>query len=257
MLRRDNLHDSWWRVISAAEVGAAHERQRVWVVAVPCGGGQRSEQLGDLYELGPHVGDRGMEEVQALWRSSFPLIADLLHPGVPWYCFGPQGGDLGLLLLLLKESGLTPRHILIWRKNRPSFSIGRLDYDYQHEPIVYGWVDGAAHRWYATEPQTSLLEFDRPQASPDHATAKPVPLLAHLIGNSTRRRDLVLDPFAGSGSILVAAEETGRVCAAIEIAPQYVDVTVARWERLAPGNDGTLIRDGARYSLADARGLTK
>lgn len=91
------------------------------------------------------------------------------------------------LLLLLRDAGLVPRHVLIWVKNRPSFSIGRLDYDYQHEPIIYGWRPGGPHPWYAQESRVSVLPYDRPQASPLHPTAKPVALLAHLISNSTSR----------------------------------------------------------------------
>lgn len=175
-------------------------------------------------------GDVGIEEVEELWKLSFGVLYDLLPGGMPYYVFGPQGGDLGLLLLL-RDSGLAPRHILIWVKNRPSFSIGRLDYDYQHEPIVYGWRPGAAHTWYAEETRTSVLHFDRPQASPDHPTTKPVDLFAHLILNSTQPGEMVLDPFAGSGTALMACEQEGRRARCIEIDPGYCDVIVARWEK--------------------------
>lgn len=185
-------------------------------------------------------GDDGQEEAVDLWRASFPVLRAVLAPGVPWYCFGPQGGDLGLLLLLLlRDSGLTPRHILMWKKNRPSFSIGRLDYDYAHEPIVYGWIDGAGHRWYADTPQSSVLEYDRPQASPDHPTTKPVDLIEHLIHNSTRPGEVVFDPFVGSGTAIIAAEQLGRRCYAMDIEPRYVQVAKERWEKFT-GREATL-----------------
>jgi DNA modification methylase len=175
-------------------------------------------------------GDQGIEEVEKLWRETFAVFFLVMPAGTPYYVFGPQGGDLGLLLLLLRDSGLSPRHILIWRKNRPSFSIGRLDYDYQHEPIVYGWKPGAAHPWHADGTRTSILEFDRPQASPLHPTAKPVDLLAHLIRNSTAPGQTVLDPFGGSGSTLIACEQTGRVAYLMEIDAHYVDVICKRYQ---------------------------
>jgi site-specific DNA-methyltransferase (adenine-specific) len=175
-------------------------------------------------------GDQGIEDVEKLWRASFDVLFDVLAPGSPYYIFGPQGGDLGLLLLLLRDSGLAPKHILIWAKNRASFSIGRLDYDYQHEPVVYGWRPGAGHPWYATEPQTSLLPFDRPAASRLHATMKPVDLLAYLIRNSAPIGGSVLDPFGGSGSTLIACEQTGRVAYLMEIDPHYVDVICKRFQ---------------------------
>jgi DNA modification methylase len=188
-------------------------------------------------------GDLGLEEVEKLWRSSFAVLHGVLAPGTAYYIFGPQGGELGLLwLLVLREAGLAPRHILIWKKNRPSFSIGRLDYDYQHEPIVYGWKPGAAHRWHADGARASILEFDRPQASPDHPTAKPVALLSALIGNSSAAGDLVLDPFAGSGSTMVAALRTQRRSALIEVDPLYCDVICRRYEA----------ETGATAVLADA-----
>jgi site-specific DNA-methyltransferase (adenine-specific) len=181
-------------------------------------------------------------DARDLWRDAFPPLAAALPPGCPYYVFGPQRGDLGLLLLLLlKESGLAARHILTWVKNRPSFSIGRYDYDYQHEPIAYGWTPGGPHPWHADGPRTSVLNFDRPQRSPDHPTMKPVALLAHLIENSTRPGALILDPFAGSGSTLIAAHGLNRHARLIEIDPRYCDVICRRFQAhtgITPERDG-------------------
>jgi DNA modification methylase len=169
------------------------------------------------------------------------VIADRLAPGVGYYVFGPQGGGLGELLLLLRESGLEARHILIWMKDRPTFSLGRLDYEYQHEPICYGWRLGAAHHWHASEPQSSIIQVDRPAASKLHATMKPVGVYERLIRNSTIRHQLVLDPFAGSGTAAIACQSTGRRAALMEIDPAYCDVICARWQSLTgekPVRDG-------------------
>lgn len=195
-------------------------------------------------------GDEGMATAEQLWKTAFPTIRDAVEPGTSFYIFGPQGGDLGLLLLLrLRDCGLPPRHILIWAKNRASFSLGRLDYDYAHEPIVYGWKPGAAHRWHASEPQSSLLSFDRPQRSPDHPTVKPVDLLAQLIRNSALPREIVLDPFCGSGSTIIAADQTGRIGYGIEISPGYCDVILERFHRVT-GLIPTREADGAPFPVA-------
>ena len=193
-------------------------------------------------------GDRGMVEVERLWRASFPVMASVMAPGSSFYVFGPQGGDLGLLLLLLRESSLPPRHILIWVKNRASFSIGRLDYDYQHEPIVYGWAPGGPHPWHAEAPQTSILQYDRPARSPDHPTVKPVDLLERLITNSAPPGGSVLDPFGGSGSTLIAAHRLGRRAFLLEIDRGYVDVIVRRFAEHS-GFD-PVRQDGIRWSEA-------
>ncbi len=192
--------------------------------------------------------DLEIEEVEVLWRAAFGALANVMPGGTPYYIFGPQGGDLGLLLLLLRDAGLAPRHILIWVKNHASFSIGRLDYDYQHEPIVYGWRPGGAHSWFAASPQTSVFHVERSHASPDHPTVKPVELLSRFILNSTQRGAMVLDPFAGSGTVLVAAQETGRRALMMEIDPRYCDLILRRWEEL--GGEEPVLESAQASALA-------
>jgi site-specific DNA-methyltransferase (adenine-specific) len=108
--------------------------------------------------------------------------------------------------------------------------MGRQDYQWRHEPCLYGWIEGAAHRWYSDRAQTTVLEFDRPTRSEEHPTMKPVALIACLINNSSRRGDTVLDVFGGSGSTLIACEQTGRRCLMMELDPGYCDVIIRRWE---------------------------
>ncbi|MCH7790996.1 MAG: site-specific DNA-methyltransferase, partial [Planctomycetes bacterium] len=119
---------------------------------------------------------------------------------------------------------------LVWVKN--SMVFGRQDYQWQHEPCLYGWKDGAAHGWYSDRTQTTVLRFDRPSRSPEHPTMKPVALIAYLIGNSTAPQGVVYDPFLGSGTTLIAAQLLGRTCYGLEIEPRYCDVIVRRWEAL-------------------------
>lgn len=121
------------------------------------------------------------------------------------------------------------RECLIWVKN--SLVLGRQDYQWRHEPCLYGWK-GTAHKWYNDRTQTTILEFDRPKRSEEHPTMKPIPLFAYLMKNSTKPGDLVLDPFAGSGTTLICAEQLGRRCYTMELDQHYCDVVIARWESL-------------------------
>jgi site-specific DNA-methyltransferase (adenine-specific) len=108
----------------------------------------------------------------------------------------------------------------------------RQDYHWKHEPCLYGWKDGAAHSWHSDRKQTTVLEFARPSRSDEHPTMKPVALFAYLAGNSSGKDQLLYDPFLGSGTTLIAAEQLGRKCYGMEISPQYCDVIVQRWENL-------------------------
>lgn len=127
-------------------------------------------------------------------------------------------------------AGLRVRQCLVWVKS--GMVLGRQDYHWRHEPVLYGWAEGAAHTWLSDRAQTTVLEFDKPARNADHPTTKPVDLFAYLIGNSCKPGGLVLDPFGGSGTALVAAEQTGRRAALVELDPRYCDVIIARFESL-------------------------
>jgi DNA modification methylase len=172
-----------------------------------------------------HDDDRP-EEMTLLWRTSFALVRSHLREGASYYITAPQGGDLLLRFqLALQAAGFPLRHMLIWAKN--SFVLGRSDYHYQHEPILFGWVDGA-HQFYGPPGESSLWNIDRPVASKEHPTMKPVELFARAMRNSSAPGDLVLDPFAGSGTTLVAAEQVRRCASAMEIEPAYTAVILER-----------------------------
>jgi DNA modification methylase len=117
--------------------------------------------------------------------------------------------------------------MLIWAKN--NHVLGRCDYHYQHEPVLYGWVEGAGHHFYGGHSETSLWAIDKPQHSDLHPTTKPVELYARAIRNSSEPGDVVADIFAGSGTAIIAAESLGRRCRAMEIDPTYVAVALQRY----------------------------
>lgn len=117
---------------------------------------------------------------------------------------------------------------IIWGKNH--FTMGRADYQRQYEPILYGWPDGAKHFWCGTRDQSDLWLYDKPKTNDLHPTMKPVELVGRAIQNSSKSRDIVFDPFGGSGSTLIAAEKWGRQARLIELDPKFVDVIVKRWE---------------------------
>lgn len=110
--------------------------------------------------------------------------------------------------------------------------MGRQDYQWKHEPCLYGWKEGAAHQWYGGRDQATVLDFDRPVKSPEHPTMKPVTLFDRLIRNSAPPEGVVLDLFAGSGTTAVACEQNSRTAYLMELDPRYADVIIDRWEQL-------------------------
>lgn len=126
-----------------------------------------------------------------------------------------------------KEAGFYLSGCCIWKKN--SLVLGRSPYQWQHEPCLYGWKKKGKHQWFSDRKQTTIWEYDRPKSSRDHPTMKPIQLMAYPIQNSSMRGTIVLDPFLGSGSTLIAADQTGRVCYGIELDEKFVDVIVKRY----------------------------
>lgn len=138
----------------------------------------------------------------------------------------------------------------IWKK--PSLVLGRSPYQWQHEPCLYGWKKSGKHQWYADRKQTTIWEFEKTKKNTDHPTMKPIPLLAYPIQNSSMSNTLVLDPFGGSGSTLIACEQTDRDCYTIELDEKYCDVIVKRYIEQAGSADGVSVeRDGKTYTFAD------
>ena len=148
-----------------------------------------------------------------------------------YFVTAPQGGGLGLMMMMMRDAGLEVRHNLVWRKNAPTFSIGRLDYDYQHEPIMYTWTK-SHHNYRNGKYRTTIWDFDKPRKCDLHPTMKPVELVANCLLDGTKEGDIVLDAFGGSGTTLIAAEQLKRQCYMMELDPHYCDVIIARWEKM-------------------------
>lgn len=200
------------------------------------------------------------DELYKILVSAFSNLRELADPACSYYVSSPQGGELGMMMMMMmmmRDAGLTVRHMLIWVKNAATFSMGRLDYDYRHEPIFYTWTD--SHRWfgdysnsviddskpidkmskpelkellraYLYPKEQSVIYCDKPLASRLHPTMKPVKLVARFILNSSAKGDTVADIFGGSGTTLIACEQLGRKCRMMELDPHYCDVIIARWE---------------------------
>lgn len=139
-----------------------------------------------------------------------------------------------------KDVGWQVRETLIWNKN--SITLGRQDYQWKHEPCLYGWNEGGSHAWYSDRKQSTVLNFDRPTSSKLHPTMKPVPLFDYQIKNSSKQGDLVLDLFGGSGTTMIACEQNGRHAYLMELDPKYADVIITRWEEFT-GKKAELVQE--------------
>jgi DNA modification methylase len=141
----------------------------------------------------------------------------------------PQNGELGMMMMMMmKEAGLLIRHVLIWKKNAPTFSMGKLDYDYQHEPILLTWGKRHKRPMLGTH-KTSVWEIDKPRASADHPTMKPVELYTNAYLNNSESGDVAYEPYSGSGTALIACQNLNRKCRAVEISPAYTSVAIERF----------------------------
>lgn len=167
------------------------------------------------------------EETQALWKAAFREMSKVMLPGAVVYCFMPQGGDqMMMMMMMMRGAGIEPRHEIIWLKN--NHVLGRVDYAYKHEPILYAWKDGG-HKFYGGF-QTSILEFDKPLRNDLHPTQKPVELIRKLVRNSSKAGENVYDPFAGSGTTGIAAQNEGRRSLLMELLPKYCSVILQRFQ---------------------------
>ena len=162
-----------------------------------------------------------------------------------------SSSELHTLYRAFTEAGGHWSTFLIWAKN--TFTMGRSDYQRQYEPILYGWKEGAEHYWCGARDQGDVWFVKKPVANDLHPTMKPVELIERAIRNSSKSRDTVLDPFAGSGSTLIACEKTGRQARLIELEPRYCDVIVRRWQEYS-GRQAMLDGDGRSFEeVADER----
>lgn len=157
----------------------------------------------------------------------FSIAKDNMKDGASFYIWHADNESL-TFRQALKNSGLELRQTLIWNKN--AITLGRQDYQWKHEPCLYGWKDGASHSWFSDRSQPTVLDFKKPSKSENHPTMKPIELFAYQIKNSSKANDIILDTFGGSGTSIIACEQLNRICFTMELDPRYCDVIVDRWE---------------------------
>lgn len=159
-------------------------------------------------------------------NTAFANISAYSKKGAGYYVCHADSEGVNFRNALIENDFLF-KQCIIWVKNTQVIS--RQDYHWQHEPILYGWKKGGPHKWYADRKQTTIWEYDKPQRSDLHPTMKPVSLVQNGIKNSSKRGDLILDPFLGAGSTLIAAERMDRICYGIELSEAYCDVIIRRY----------------------------
>ncbi len=175
-----------------------------------------------------------------IWQPAFSNAKFVSNPTCSIYATMPQGGDQMMMMMMMMKAGWQVKHELIWVKEAPVFSMGRLDYDYKHEPIAYGWNE--QHKFYGKGEFTkSVWEIPRTE-NKLHPTMKPVALISNALLNSSLEKQNILDVFGGSGSTLIACEQLNRKCFMMELDEHYCDVIIQRWENLT-GNKAELAND--------------
>lgn len=189
------------------------------------------------------------EEFHTFLLSAFRCMNDSLADDGSIYVWHADTKGL-IFRRAFEEAGFYLSGCCIWKKN--ALVLGRSPYQWIHEPCLFGWKKGGKHQWYSDRKQTTVWEYDRPKSSPDHPTTKPVSLMAYPIKNSTMTNSIVLDPFLGSGSTLIACCETKRICRGIELDPKFVDCIVKRYIEWNHGNDQDVyvIRGGKRLPFS-------
>ena len=186
------------------------------------------------------------EEFYNFLFAAFKCMADVLEKGGAAYVFHADTEGLNFRKAFI-DAGFHLAGVCIWVKN--SLVLGRSDYQWQHEPVLYGFLQNGKHPWYSDRKQTTIWEYDRPKSNKDHPTMKPVALMAYPIQNSCMSNCIVLDPFLGSGSTLIACEQTHRICYGIELDEKFVDVIVNRYiEQCGSDADVFVIRDDMKIS---------
>lgn len=197
--------------------------------------GQENERkiLNDHFDTDEECGEK-------LWLPTFINAREVSNDCCSVYCFMPQGGTHMMMMMMMSKAGWQVKHELIWLKQ--SIVLNRADYNYQHEPFLYGW--NKTHKFYGNGKfkNTSVWQIDRPIKSKEHPTMKPVELFAEILNNATKKYDIVLDTFCGSGTSFIACEQLKRTCYGLELDPKYCDVIIKRWETLT-GEKAVLIND--------------
>ena len=189
------------------------------------------------------------EGLRAFLSQAFRAARGVMRPGASFYIWHADSEGLAFRNAVI-DAGLELKQVLVWAKS--VITLGRQDYQWQHEPCLYGWVPGRRHAWYSDRKQSTLLRFDKPSRNADHPTMKPVAMMEYLILNSSKGGGGIYDGFAGSGSTLIACEKTGRRCLAVELDPRYADVIRRRWHAQVTGSE-----DGWQGATPEIKPLCK
>ena len=189
------------------------------------------------------------EEFYAFLLSAFKNMADTLEKGGAAYVFHADTEGLNFRRAFI-DAGFHLAGCCIWVKD--SLVLGRSDYQWQHEPILYGFLQNGKHFWYSDRKQTTIWNYAKPKRNANHPTSKPLDLLAYPIRNSSQENSIVIDTFGGSGSTMMACEQTNRICRMMELDPKYASVILRRFVEDFGGADQVYVeRDGVRIGYAD------
>ena len=176
----------------------------------------------------------------------YTALGSYTKAGGAWYVWHADS-EVVNFRKAMTDAGLMVKQGLIWEKS--SLVMGRQDYQWMHEPCLYGWKEGAAHGWYSDRKQTTILKFDKPSRNGEHPTMKPIPLFAYQIGNSSKQGDIVADGFGGSGTTMVACHQMNRKAYLVEFDPKYCQVIIDRMRKLDPNIE--IKRNGKPYKTGE------
>lgn len=268
------VKDDDYDLTAALEKAAFVKRGDVWVVGrhrLVCGDATNAEDVDKLCEgkrvnliltdppygvsfksaSGLTIQNDSMknEEFYSFLLAAFKNMVSHLEPGGSAYVFHADTEGLNFRRAFI-DAGLHLAGCCIWVKN--SLVLGRSDYQWQHEPVLYGFLKNGKHQWYSDRKQTTIWNFDKPKRNENHPTSKPLDLLSYPLKNSTQENAIVLDTFGGSGSTLMACEQTNRICYTMELDEKYASVILRRY--VEDTNDGAnvyVLRDGEKLMYAD------
>ncbi len=193
------------------------------------------------------------EEFYKFLLESFKRLYEISDDGASIYVFHADAKGL-IFRKAFVDSGFKHSQCCIWVKN--TFVMGRQPYQWQHEPCIFGWKPTGSHYWNSDRKQSTIWNFDKPRVNDCHPTMKPVPLIEYIIKNSSKYGDIVVDTFLGSGTTLLAADNTDRICYGSELDPKYCQVIIERWINYKDGINGDDViieRDGQQYRYSDLK----
>lgn len=271
---KDAIEDDDYDLTAALEKAAFVEKGDVWVVGrhrLVCGDATSAEDVAllmdgkkaNLIVTDPPYGvsfksNSGLtikndsmkdEEFYNFLHKSFENMVAHLESGGSAYVFHADTEGLTFRKAFI-DAGFHLAGVCIWSKN--SLVLGRSDYQWQHEPVLYGFLKNGKHRWYSDRKQTTIWNFNKPKRNENHPTSKPLDLLSYPIRNSSQENAIVIDTFGGSGSTLMACEQTNRICFTMELDEKYASVILRRYvENTNNADDVYVLRGGQRIPYSE------